>query len=288
MSEVTVELEVIRTADLPIPTAYVFRDEAGNALRRVAGVLNPRAERLDSYCLAYVVRHPRAGTFLIDTGFHADARTDRRRDFGWRMGLMFSGLRPVAEPFDEQLRGAGVEPADVERVVMTHLHVDHTSGMRLLPNARFTIARTEWDAATAASAAGRGYVANHLPGGNRVDLVDLDSDGAPLGPFAATIDWLGDGSVRLISTPGHTRGHMSVLLRVAVLGDVLVVGDAAYTVRSIDEQLVPLLMGGGEAAYRRSLAALKDFADEHSDAVVVPSHDPTAWRALGAAAAEPV
>jgi glyoxylase-like metal-dependent hydrolase (beta-lactamase superfamily II) len=94
--------------------------------------------------------------------------------------------------------------------------------------------------------------------------------------------------VRLISTPGHTRGHMSVLLRTAQLGEVLVVGDAAYTVRSIDEQLVPLLMGGGEDAYRRSLAELNDFADEHQGAIVVPSHDPTAWRAFGAPVVEPV
>src|SRR5918997_6803839 len=100
MSEASVELEVIRTGDLPIPRAYVFRDEAGNAVTRIAGVLSPRAERLDSHCLAYVVRHPRAGTFLIDTGFHPDARADRRRDFGWRMSLMFGGLRPAAEPFD--------------------------------------------------------------------------------------------------------------------------------------------------------------------------------------------
>jgi glyoxylase-like metal-dependent hydrolase (beta-lactamase superfamily II) len=286
VSEARVELHVIRTGDLPIPRAYVFRDEGGNALKRVAGVLSPRAERLGSHCLAFVVRHPRAGTFLIDTGFHPDARADRRGDFGWRMALMFSGLRPAAEPFDEQLRAAGVEPAEVERVVMTHLHVDHTSGVRLLPNARFTVTRPEWDAATASSAAGRGYVAHHLPGEDRVDHVDFAADGTPLGPFGATIDWLGDGTVRLISTPGHTHGHMSVLLRTARLGEVLVVGDAAYTVRSIDERLVPLLMGGGEGAYRRSLAELKDFADEHPDAIVVPSHDPTAWRALGAPAVE--
>ena len=279
VAEVGVEVEVVKTGDLPIPTAYVF-PERSNPLTRFATVLDPRGEKLRSQCLAYVVRHPSEGAFLIDTGFHPDAASDLRQDFGWRMGLMFAGLRPAADPFDAQLRRLGIKPAAVERVVMTHLHVDHTSGMRLLPNARFAITTAEWDAATASLSANRGYAAHHLPSADRVERIDFDADPTPFGPFARTIDWLGDGSVRLISTPGHTPGHMSVLLRVADRGQVLIVGDTAYTLRSIAEQRVPLLAGGGGAACRRSLAELNTFVDEHPDAVAVPTHDPAAWREL--------
>ncbi|GAC1318455.1 MAG: hypothetical protein NVSMB25_07900 [Thermoleophilaceae bacterium] len=59
------------------------------------------------------------------------------------MSLLFRGLRPAEAPYDEQLRALSIDPADVERVIMTHLHVDHTSGMRLLPRAEFTCARAE-------------------------------------------------------------------------------------------------------------------------------------------------
>jgi glyoxylase-like metal-dependent hydrolase (beta-lactamase superfamily II) len=250
----SVEVDVIVTAKLAIPRAYAFRGAA------------PWSGVLRSQCLAWVVRHPSAGVILIDTGMHADAATDLRRDFGLAMSVLFGGLKPVA-PFDSQLRERGIEPGDVERVVMTHLHVDHTSGMRLLPNARFTIARREWAAATKPRAAAKGYVGHHLPPADRVDLVDFDG--------GDTVDLLGDGSIRLMPTPGHSPGHMSVL----VDDCVLVVGDAAYTLESVHEQRLPLFTAD-DTRSRKTLRELKAFADTHPDAILVPTHDPDAWRAV--------
>jgi glyoxylase-like metal-dependent hydrolase (beta-lactamase superfamily II) len=116
---------------------------------------------------------------------------------------------------------------------MTHLHVDHTSGMRLLPKATFICAEQEWAAAQGRFAAAHGYVHHHLPAESRVELLDFDRQREPYGAFAKTIDLAGDGSIRLVFTPGHTHGHQSVLLRLGDGHSVLVVGDAAYTSQSI-------------------------------------------------------
>ena len=113
-----------------------------------------------------------------------------------------------------------------------------------------------------------------------MDLVDFASQGERHAPFNATIDFLGDGSVRLVSTPGHTPGHLSVLLQVERGRQVMVVGDAAYTLRSIREELLPLLTAGGDRLYRRSLRELKAFSGREPEAILVPSHDPTAWHQL--------
>ena len=230
-----VELDLMVVGELAIPHAYVSRREGGTRLTRLAAVLRPGGEMVPSPCLAYAVRHPSEGTILIDTGFHSDASENLRKDFGTRMALLFRSLKPADRPFEEQLRDLGIQPDDVERVVMTHLHVDHTSGMRLLPKAAFICARQEWEAATGDSAGSKGYVAHHLPPDARMELVDFHSSGERYDPFSKTIDLLGDGSVRLISTPGHTPGHLSVLLRVAGERQVLVVGDAVYTLRSLRE-----------------------------------------------------
>lgn len=275
----SVEVEVMVVAEIAIPHAYAFRPSGGNRLTHLAGVVRPGGDVLRSPCLAYVVRHPAEGTILIDTGMHPDASESLRGDFGRRMALVFRSLKPAAVPYEEELRRRGIDPEDALRVVMTHLHVDHTSGMRLLPKARFTVADREWAAATRRGAAAMGYAPHHLPSAERVDLVDFASRGEPDGPFESTIDLLGDGSIRLISTPGHTQGHLSVLLRVAGDRQVLVVGDAAYTVCSIREQLLPLLTVG-DGLYRDSLRSLKAFVDSAPEAILVPSHDPTAWRAL--------
>lgn len=274
-----VEVGVMVTAEVSIPDAYVFRPPGGNRLTGFAGVIRPKGKVVRSPCLAYVIRHPDKGAILIDTGMHPDAGGRLRKDFGTLMGLVFRTLKPAEVPYEDQLRRRGVDPEDAMRVVMTHLHVDHTSGMRLLPNARFTVGDREWAAATGRGAAARGYAADHLPSAERVDLVDFASRGEPHGPFDRTIDLLGDGSIRLISTPGHTPGHLSVLLRVAGDRQVLVVGDAAYTVRSIREQILPLLTVKDEL-YLDSLRTLKAFADSAPGATLVPSHDPTAWQAL--------
>jgi glyoxylase-like metal-dependent hydrolase (beta-lactamase superfamily II) len=275
---VEVRVEVIRTAEIRMPYVYAYRPD-GNPLSRVAGLVRPGGEALRSPCLAYVLSHPQAGTILVDTGFHPDASEDPRKDFGLPMSLIFRGLRTPADAFDQQLRARGVDPAAVERVLMTHLHVDHTSGMRLLPNARFTIAEREWSAATARGATGKGFVAHHLPGAAKVDLVDFRTGGKQHGPFSHTLDLLGDGSIRLVSTPGHTPGHMSVLLRASGGRTVLLVGDAAYTLRNVREGILPLLTAS-DRAYRRSLHEIAAFAESDPHATLVPSHDPDAWREL--------
>ena len=273
-----VEVDVLITARLPIPEPYVFR-ASENRLAAFGAALRRSGGMLDARCLAYVVRHPDAGPLLIDTGFHPDASQSLRQDFGVTMGLFFRGLKPAREPYSEQLRALGVEAEGVERVVMTHLHVDHTSGMRLLPSARFVCSRAEWGAANGPRASGKGYVARHLPEETRMELLDFDASGESHGPFAKTVDLLGDGSVRLISTPGHTPGHLSVLLRAKGGRQVVIVGDAVYTLRSLREELLPLLTAN-DGAYRRSLRELKAFAEQNPDATLVPSHDPSAWRAL--------
>jgi glyoxylase-like metal-dependent hydrolase (beta-lactamase superfamily II) len=252
------DVEVIRTGRLTVPDAYAVR--------------RPSTRLRQAPCLAFAIRHPTAGVVLVDTGFHRRASEDRRADFGVLMGVFFAGLRPASEPFDEQLRALGIEPDEVERVVMTHLHVDHTSGMRLLPRAEFVCSREEWTAATGPRAVAKGYVGHHLPPASRMRLVDLDD---PYGPFGASLDLLGDGSIRLLGTPGHTRGHMSVL----VDERILLVGDAAYTLRNIHEQVLPLITAD-DGRSRRSLAELKAYADANRDTKLVPSHDPGAWKDL--------
>jgi len=160
---------------------------------------------------------------------------------------------------------------------MTHLHVDHTGGMRLLPSAEFVCTTDEWAAATGRGASLNGYVSSHPPDKSRMRLLDFAEQGTASGPFAQTIDLFDDGTISLIFTPGHTPGHMSVLLRLDDGRDLLIVGDAAYTLRSIHEQILSALTHSDDL-YRQTLRELKAFADANPEATLVPSHDPDAWR----------
>src|SRR3954466_13464972 len=101
-------VDVMVVADLPMPEAYAVPDEGASRLKNIGGMF--RGPRLRSHCLAYAVRHPEAGTILIDTGLHPDASESLRKDYGPAMALFFRGLEPAPRPYLEQLRERGIDP----------------------------------------------------------------------------------------------------------------------------------------------------------------------------------
>ena len=96
--------------------------------------------------------------------------------------------------------------------------------------------------------------------------------------FARSFDVFGDGSVRLVSTPGHTPGHQSVVLRCG-RGEVLVVGDAAYTEAELRGEARPILVRDGHL-HRRSLREIAEYRRQTPDALLIPGHDPAFWPTL--------
>jgi glyoxylase-like metal-dependent hydrolase (beta-lactamase superfamily II) len=275
-----VTYEPVHVADLTAPRAWVFRSEGRSGPLKLADLLAPGDRTMTLPMLFFVVRHPVRGVVLIDTGLHPDAATSLSRDYGRLAAKMFGSLRPAAQAFPEQLAQAGVDREAVETVVMTHLHADHTSGMRLLPAATLVVSEREWAAATGRGAALNGYVSRHLPAPERVRRIDFEAEGEPHEPFAATVDLFGDGSIRLVSTPGHTPGHLSVLLQLAD-EQALVIGDAVYTLRNLREEILPMRTAH-DGDYLESLRQISAFADRHPSARLIPTHDETAWRGAGA------
>ena len=146
-------------------------------------------------------------------------------------------------------------------------------------SATFICAKAEWQAATARFGAWWGYARRQLPSPARVRTIDFEGQLLePHGPFGRTVDVLGDGSVRLLYTPGHTAGHVSVLTRLADR-EALLVGDAVYTMRNLNEGIMPY-RSVDEAAYRRSLAELRAYAEHNPDALIIPTHDIGVWEGL--------
>ena len=91
----------------------------------------------------------------------------------------------------------------------------------------------------------------------------------------------GDGSVRVVFTPGHTLGHMSVVLRTES-GEVLVAGDAIFMHRTLDDDHLPHLLAD-EHLFRRSLREIRQYGKETPGrARIIPGHD---WERLAEAEA---
>jgi N-acyl homoserine lactone hydrolase len=189
---------------------------------------------------------------LVDTGLHPGAAEDAARHYGTADALALFQLELEASVAEQ------VDLDTISRVVITHLHFDHAGGLGLLPAAvPIVVQRREWDAAHDAAAIAKNFYqpADYADIEERVVLVDGDHD------------LLGDGSVRLLATPGHTPGHQSV-----AVGEHLVIGgDAVHYAATLDDQRFPAFADDfdAQAESAKRLRALRD-----AGAAVRPGHDP--------------
>lgn len=138
-----------------------------------------------------------------------------------------SGFQPTAGRLLANLAAAGIDPASITHVVITHAHPDHLFGIlgaagAILPQAEVVIGAAEhgfWTAEGLAAQfpeAMRFLVTGAVASLEAVkDRLVLAADGAEVAP-----------GVRLMATPGHTPGHMSVLVTSGPRS-LLVTGDAA-------------------------------------------------------------
>jgi glyoxylase-like metal-dependent hydrolase (beta-lactamase superfamily II) len=135
------------------------------------------------------------------------------------------GVAPEEE-VGPQLGGLGLEPESVRWLVMTHMHGDHAGGIDWFQSAEVLMTETEARMAFAPSGPLDGYLNVHCPAW--LDPILVTFHDGPWESFATSHILTSDGSVRLVPTPGHTKGHLSVIVD---RGDdlVLLAADAAYS-----------------------------------------------------------
>jgi glyoxylase-like metal-dependent hydrolase (beta-lactamase superfamily II) len=224
---------------------------------------------------AFLIRHPSAGAILVDTGLHPSISTDPKANFG-ALGARFA--KPSLEAGEDvpsQLRKRGLDPGEIPIVVMTHLHLDHSSAISEFPDSTFVVSEAEWRfASSGPSPLLNGYRRAHFDYAFEYRTVDFDrADVNSYAGFGRTFDLFGDGSIRLAFTPGHSAGHMSVVCHLG-RRDFVIGGDAVYMYGQLDGSLPPAPRPQDAHNLRRSIQELRLFRSQFPDAIVTPGHDP--------------
>jgi glyoxylase-like metal-dependent hydrolase (beta-lactamase superfamily II) len=227
--------------------------------------------------LAWAIEHPE-GLILVDTG-----ESSRAGKVGyypsWHpyyRGCLQVDVRPEQE-LGPRLSSLGIAPGDVRVAVLTHLHTDHTGGLAHLPGVRTLVARPAYAAATGVTGRLQGYMPQHWPAGFSPEFVTWVAE--PVGPFARSAPITASGDVTVVPTPGHTPGHVSVIVRTGGVTH-FIAGDASYS----EDSMLDALPDGLTLQPRVAAAThqrIRAFA-AGEPTVYLPTHDPGAPGRLSA------
>ncbi len=263
-------IHAIETGRVRIKASQIVGEGHGLS-RRLAPLIDTEwSDWLPIY--AYAIEH-RDGVILVDAGASAGLKRLPRRHPYFRLAVRFD-----VEPDEEvgpKLRALGVGAADVKRVVLTHMHIDHDGGLAAFPTSEIWVSPGELEIASGLAGRLRGYLPERWP--KNFDPKPLVLDSASYGPFARSRRLTRDGAVVAVATPGHTRDHLSVVVED---GDaaIFIAGDASYTEEAMLSGRIDGV-GADESAELATLAAIRAFAASRPT-IYLPAHDPEAARRL--------
>lgn len=246
MSKITLALAVVALASFG-QTALAQSEKSGveklyimNCGEGVAGDIGRwspgvnEGQSMDFVDTCYLIKH-KQGWFLWDTGI-PDA-----------VAAMPNGLAP-ADPkavtwkrpktLASQLEQIGVKPADVKAMGVSHTHPDHIGNVETFPQATLYVQKAEYD----------------WPGANNEPRFKPSH---PVELLSGDKDVFGDGSLTILSTPGHTPGHQSLLVKLPKTGAVVLSGDAVHFKSNWENRRVPVNNVGKD----QSLASMQKIAD---------------------------
>ena len=167
---------------------------------------------IDFVDTCYVIKH--GNDWMVwDTGLpdaiFSNPSTDPN---AWRRSNTLAG----------ELDKIGIKPSDVKYLAVSHTHPDHIGNVELFPGAMLLVQQAEYD----------------WP---NQDGSPRFKPSHPVTKLQGDHDVFGDGSVTILSTPGHTPGHQSLLVKLPGTGAVLLSGDAVHLKDNWDAKRVPAI-----------------------------------------------
>jgi N-acyl homoserine lactone hydrolase len=204
---------------------------AGDISRWSPGVNVGKSQPFVDNC--YLIKHAK-GWFVWDTGI-ADGIADMPNGLPPREPGMTYWHRP--KKLSAQLAQLGVKPSEVIGMAVSHTHPDHVGNVEMFPKAMLYVQKAEYD----------------WPGAKGEPRF---KPWHPVTKLEGDRDVFGDGSLMIISTPGHTPGHQSLLVRLPKTGKVLLSGDAVHFRANWENRRVP----SGNTGQEETKASMEKLA----------------------------
>ena len=194
----------------------------------------------------YLIHHTQ-GWFLWDTGVDDAVALLPNHELvlhEWGPGTGPIWHKPIT--LVAQLEEIHVKPSDIKLMAVSHSHPDHAGNVEMFPNTLMLIQRVEYEWA-----------------GSRQDTVAFRKR-HPVKLIDGDYDIFGDGSLVLLSTPGHTPGHQCLLVRLPKTGPVILSGDVAHFQTSFEHRYIPANNWDKQASLQSMDKIAAILAKEHA------------------------
>ena len=258
--------------------------------------------------LVGIIRHSKHGVILVDTGYELGEYERCIKEAGLA-GFLYRNMIKVQinanEAIHVQLKQLfNITAEEVSHVIITHFHCDHVCGLKQFPNAKYVVMKQGYEHLMKMSkfdAARHAFFPSMLPAdfSSRMialsdDEIDLHDSSPPLidisndyGPFQKAWDLFQDGSVLVVSLPGHCHGQLGVLVPQCLPSSTLdktmgvfMVGDSCWHSGNFQLNESPhwlsfLMVHTDDHIYKRTLKQLHDLYNASADRLlIIPAHCP--------------
>lgn len=257
--------DMLAVVDQPGPIALTTIDAADWRVARsgLVDLHDPRAKELTDgdepiQIYFHVVRHPTRGTFIVDTGVERALRDDPAH--AAIRGLVGHYMHTDKMQIHVAL-GDWLLTHHLDGVFLTHMHLDHVSGMPDVPRGTpIYVGPGETEGRQLLNLFVRPNIDRAMQGQAAVSEWPFRGDAD--GRFAGVVDVFGDGTFWAIYTPGHTPGSTAYLARTPS-GPVLLTGDTCHTAWGWEHDVAPGSFTADHQKNADSLARLEKLVAEH-------------------------
>lgn len=239
-----------------------------------------RFEPAETAFSAFLIQHGN-DLFLFDSGLGSQVDAQYAADMpGWNRPF-FRYDKPV-RPAKDQLAEAGIGP--IKRIVVSHSHWDHLSGLSDFPQAEVWLAAAEHALVDKPSQAVGGVWPSQVAG--ITGWKDIVFDGGPFEGFDASHDLYGDRRAVLVPMPGHTPGSVGLFLTTDSGRRFFFVGDVVWNAGALKDGApknwaARLFVDHDAAQTQAAIGLIRSAMARDPSLVVIPAHDAKVQAALG-------
>lgn len=216
--------------------------------------------------LFFLIQH-NGKNILFDTGNAFEVSQDPKKHWGETVNTYYPVMDEKQYTVNQLKDILDIKPEQIDYVILSHLHLDHAGAVGAFPNAQYITHEQEYTFAFSPD----------CPQVGAYIMQDIDKDVNWLklkNEFGKPYDLLGDGVIQIYHTPGHTPGHLSVLLKLDTK-QIFLASDSCYTHENLNDNIPPGLVWDEESSIK-SVNFIRELRGQGVE--IITGHDPHVWK----------